>query len=189
MIEQWKEIPGLDGRYSASSEGRIRSNGWQYVSSRGQRRSVAPSEIRCGVDNRGYRRFTACSPLGNPRRYMSVHRAVCMAFHGEPCGDVQVAHGDGDPLNNRPENLRWATASENAGDRHMHGMTNEGSDVHTAKLTDVCVHIIRAMGRSGNYRQADVADMFGVTPASIHNVVAGKTWKHLPGASYGNRKD
>lgn len=45
---------------------------------------------------------------------IKVHRAVCEAFHGKkPFEDAVVIHLDENALNNRPENLKWATQKEN----------------------------------------------------------------------------
>ena len=47
-----------------------------------------------------------------------VHRLICEAFHGKcPEGKSQVDHLDRDPSNNRPENLRWVSPSENCRNR------------------------------------------------------------------------
>ncbi|WP_208609489.1 HNH endonuclease signature motif containing protein [Streptomyces atriruber] len=52
----------------------------------------------------------------------SAHFLVCVAFHGpRPTASHQVAHGDGDPTNNRPCNLRWATPAENSAGAVRHG--------------------------------------------------------------------
>lgn len=43
----------------------------------------------------------------------TVHRLVCIAFHGAPpCGDCEVHHKDKDRNNNRPDNLEWKTMAE-----------------------------------------------------------------------------
>ena len=44
-----------------------------------------------------------------------LHRLICTAFHGPPpAPDSEVLHNSPDPHDNRPENLRWGTRSENA---------------------------------------------------------------------------
>ena len=48
------------------------------------------------------------------RKTLSYHRLVCEAFHGKKPkeGGHTVDHIDRNPLNNTPENLRWATRQE-----------------------------------------------------------------------------
>ena len=59
----------------------------------------------------------------------SVHRVVLEAFVG-PCPEGHEAcHNNGNPSDNRLENLRWDTKSANALDR-----VRDGRDVH-ARLT------------------------------------------------------
>lgn len=49
-----------------------------------------------------------------------LHRLVCTAFHGPPpTPDAEVLHNSPDPHDNRPENLRWGTRSENAQQREQ----------------------------------------------------------------------
>lgn len=112
--------------------------------------------------NKGYRSISLCH--SNIKVTKSVHRLVCMAFHGMPEKEsMQVRHLDGNPENNRPENLCWGTQEENWQDRIAHGNGIEGEKHHAAKLTDVerehlkwavrsnlcsCRHAARALGMS-----------------------------------------
>lgn len=53
--------------------------------------------------------------VGN--RSYSVHRLVCETFHPNPDGKETVDHINRIKHDNRAENLRWATRSENQGNR------------------------------------------------------------------------
>ena len=57
--------------------------------------------------------------LNNPRKTWSVHRLVMMAFYGE--SDLYVLHANGDPYDNRLENLRYGTQTENVYDVYRQG--------------------------------------------------------------------
>lgn len=60
----------------------------------------------------------------------SVARTVCEAFHGEAPGDhrlFDVAHRDGDPLNNHADNLYWITKSE-------HRKLQFNNDIYSANV-------------------------------------------------------
>src|SRR5690349_17026518 len=57
---------------------------------------------------KGYQTVSLCH--NNVKITKSVHRLICMTFHGMPSSKtMQVRHLDGDPANNRPENLAWGT--------------------------------------------------------------------------------
>lgn len=66
-------------------------------------------------------------PVRAKRLYL--HRAVLEAFVG-PCPDgYECRHLDGNPTNNRVENLVWGTPSENMQDRWRHG-TMKNADIN-----------------------------------------------------------
>lgn len=48
------------------------------------------------------------------RRTAQVHRLVLTAFVGQPRAGQEGCHWNGDPTDNRIENLRWGTRGENA---------------------------------------------------------------------------
>ncbi len=83
-----------------------------------------------------------------------------------------VAHNDGDFTNNTPENVRWATPTENQRDREGHGTHNRGERSHLRKLTWDDVSEIRESPEPNPH----VARRFGVTSANIRMIRRMKTW-------------
>lgn len=71
-----------------------------------------------------YRRTVLCDPQGK-RVNRFIHNLVCEAFHGPRPGhwtEWHACHTNGDPLDNRAKNLRWATPRENNWDDQIrHG--------------------------------------------------------------------
>jgi len=181
MREQWKDVYGYEGLYQVSSHGRVRSLR-RIVSARWEAgREVRDRDMSTFDRGNGYP-AVRLSRHGKAET-VSVHQIVCRAFHGPPPSDKHiVAHGDGVVSNNAVGNLRWATHSENCMDRHLHGTAPVGEKNSTSKLTDVCVHMMRAMRRSGNYTYKEIAEKFGVTHQCCMSAVKGYTWSHLPGA-------
>jgi len=55
---------------------------------------------------------------------------VATAFHG-PCPDgQQCRHLNGDPADNRSDNLKWGTPSEQAHDKVRHGTHHQARKTH-----------------------------------------------------------
>lgn len=104
MIDiSFKDIPGYEGLYGATSCGRI----WSYRLNGGKGAFMIPELL----DN-GYLRI-GLSKDGKVKRYR-VHRLVALAYLGEPeSDDMEIDHIDGDRLNNCVKNLRWVTHKEN----------------------------------------------------------------------------
>lgn len=94
----WRDIPG-ETRYEVSDDGLIRT----------KPRILKPYPNRVA----GHLYVT----LPNRKR-MLVHRAVALAFLENPAQKRCVNHKNGNPSDNRLENLEWATHSEN--NRHAY---------------------------------------------------------------------
>lgn len=117
---EFRPIPGAPG-YEAGSDGSIRSVERMIVKADGRGGSylsrMKARLLKPWIAGYGYRyvQLGADGPKG------AVHRFVCLAFHGMPQAGQEVAHLDGDCLNNAAENLAWVTHSENEKHKQAHG--------------------------------------------------------------------
>jgi hypothetical protein len=137
---------------------------------------VGPSgrALRMRADRDGYLRFN----IWNAERRMNwphlAHVLVCETFHGERSSPGhEVAHKDGDPGNNRAENLRWSTHAENVADILRHGRRQ-------SPLTVDDVEVIRSTyassARSASDRAA-LAEQYGLSVSGVEGVLYRRSWK------------
>lgn len=114
---EWRDIPGYEGSYQASSDGRIRSLTRQSIRADGIIRTVQGKELK---------RYPVgeylCVNLSvdGKRTQITVHKLVLLAFKGElPAGQERL-HGIGGSFDNSIENLRYGTRGENVADKAKH---------------------------------------------------------------------
>lgn len=119
--EVWAAIPGHEGRYEASSEGRIRSI------PRFSPRRVRGKVLSQIVNKRGY------LSVGLTSGRVEVHKLVALAFIGPRPEGMDTRHIDGDPLNPRASNLAYGTRSENVQDMLAHGRNVNANKTHCPK--------------------------------------------------------
>lgn len=179
--EEWRPVPNRPD-YEASSLGRVRSldrvvltkNGRQVRHHgrmlKGRQGGTSPYLV-ISLRNHDSGSFT----------HHLVHSVVCAAFHGpRPSRGHEVAHYDGDPLNNRPDNLRWATRVENLADKVRHGTQLTGSRNHKAILCEEDVHAIRSLYATRRFTHQAIANLFKVSGPTVTLIVKRVNWKHLP---------
>lgn len=104
-----------------------------------------------------------------------VHVAVAETFHGLRPAGMQVAHGNGDPADNRAENLRWATPARNNADKVAHDTLGWGERHGNAKLTAEQVHDIRTS--TDSLRAA--GRRHGVNHWTVSDIRKGRNWSRL----------
>jgi hypothetical protein len=113
-------------------------------------------------------------------RLMSAPKAMCILAHGEPPSpDHETAHscGMGHLGCINPRHLSWKTHRENEADKLAHGTIVRGEAVNTAKLSEEAVRDIRRL--KGRESRACLADRYGVTVGTIHDVQVRRTWAWL----------
>lgn len=112
-MEVWRDIPGWQGMYAASSEGRIKTLS-RVKTGRAKSSYVTKERIRRQSVNRfGYKTIILID--GKRRKSYKVHQLVAMAFLNHlPCGHKKVVdHIDGNKLNNTLRNLQVISNREN----------------------------------------------------------------------------
>lgn len=167
MAELWKDIPGYEGRYQASSEGRIRSV-THFVKCHNGARKMRGKILHPGrYCKAGY----VSVVLGKGANGTPVHELVALTFLGPRPDCADICHTDGDPGNNRLSNLRYDTRTENILDVYRQGK-------RWRKLSTDDVQEIRHLLKNGKTGRA-VAEKYGISESTISDIKRRRTFSWL----------
>lgn len=164
----WKPIEGWDG-YEVSDAGVVRS--WKKC--RRTPDDVLPRHIVPWQLPNGY----LVIRMKNRRQKASayIHHLVAEHFIGPRPEGAEVAHWDGDKLNNAVINLRYATPKENGADTVRQGASQRGERHYKATITnDRAIEIKSFVGS-----HADAAKAFSVSYRTAYAIRAGISWRWL----------
>jgi len=128
MIEQWRDIPGMENIYQASNTGKVRSLPRIVPHSRYGKQRIRGTVLSPVLNSRGYEHVTLT--YRGEFHQVSVHRLVALTFWPSRNEGDEVRHLDGNKLNNCAWNLAWGTHSENMRDRLTHGTDPNASKTH-----------------------------------------------------------
>lgn len=145
-LEAWKPIPGY--KAEASSLGRIRSF---YGSKKGKIR-----KLQKGLKGK-YQRVQ----LQRSMNSISVHRLVALAWHDNPYNLPVVRHLDDNGLNNRPENLKWDTQSNNI---------KYGKKGGNARHKPLVKRVIREAYEAG-FSKLSISKYFKITDTTVRRII------------------
>lgn len=179
--EEWRPVVGWEEFYEVSQLGRLRiKEGYA-----GERRK--PGKILSPKVDGGY--FRLDFRHNNKRFCVRVHRIVMEAFAG-PCPEgFNVNHIDGNKLNNHLSNLEYVTPRENVLHAERLGLVKHCVGVAHGKTTLSEQDVITIRGLARHTSTVELAHRYGVTDATIRNIIYGATWSHVPGAiQRGTRK-
>ena len=177
--ETWKAVEGFEGIYEVSDQGRVRSrwvvggappsklgNKWKVLSGSRHKLGYVAVSLR-HTDGRQEKPW--------------VHRLVAKAFCHQDEGKNEVRHMDGNPRNNRAENLKWGTHAENQSDIVRHKSCLFGDKAPGTKITNKQAIGIVKLYDLGGFTYRYLAKQFGVCPMTIGRIVCGTKWSMITG--------
>jgi hypothetical protein len=169
---EYRGIPGLPD-HQVGSDGSMWTKS-RFGPKRGERRGswrrMSPSP-----DKDGYLRVAICHE-GITRKPMKVHACVLGVFVG-PCPEgMEACHGDGNPANNRLDNLRWDTPSANNLEKRKHGTDQSGERHGQHKLFIEDVRRIRSF-RGVYGSQIKLAREYGIHRDTVRKIWNGTFWR------------
>lgn len=165
----WAVIPGFSA-YEVNLEGDVRRR------FPGLKR--AKTHHPKGYVLRGYRRHYLIGDDGVKKKAWA-HRIVLLAFgKPQPSPSHVVAHGDGNPLNNSFDNLRWATVAENNADTARHGSL-KGEENPAARMTAYQVAEARSRYSGRRGEQTSLAREYGLGVDAMRSILIGESWTGL----------
>lgn len=131
MTEVWKDISDYEGSYQVSNLGRVRSlpRTTRFMRNGKEVQQAVPGKVLSAKVNRDGHLFVSLCKEGKPKHWY-VHTLVLTAFVGSRPDGMECLHRDGDPTNNRVENLRWNTSSQNKLDSVRHGTHVQARKTH-----------------------------------------------------------
>lgn len=114
-MEVWKDIPGFEGSYQASTHGRVCCL-LRVINRKGRDGSihtiVREQKILTPKKRGEYLGVQLSHNMFGRKSYL-LHRIILGTFVDNPEYKEQVNHKDGNKHNNNLYNLEWATRSEN----------------------------------------------------------------------------
>lgn len=174
--EEWRDVVGYEGFYMVSSYGRFVSLSRKVPTSYGYRitkpKLIKPSEHK----STGYLRVT----LSKNGIHVSIHahRLVASSFIPNPYAKPMIDHLDRNKHNNRINNLRWCTLSENMNNpltvEHCRNM-NLGREYPTLRRPVVALKD-GVIAKQYDSIKSAIAD--GFTNCGIINCCAGRDQSH-----------
>ena len=146
LDEEWVTVEGFPS-YEVNRLGQVRRKA----------QLLSPGSIPSG-----HLTVALCRGKGKPKS-MYVHRLIALAFMENPDDKPLVNHKNGNPKDNRLENLEWVTYSENI----KHGYTHNGRRAPG----EIRIMAIDSEGEVvASFRSfVDAAKFLNVTPAAIRS--------------------
>ena len=164
--ELWRPIAGYDEFYHVSNFGRVKS--------------FHKGTIKILKPCFNFNSLSVKLCKNRTQKDFLMNRLVAFAFLPNPDNKPEVDHLDGNMFNNRVENLKWVTTSENQRHGVNIGLMPQGEDYPRAVVTNDDAVYIR--NNPDNLMVKELAEKFGVDTATIIKIQRGVTYKNAGGS-------
>lgn len=175
--EIWKDIPGYEGQYQASTAGGIRGLTRLITAVRNNKehtKTISGHVLKPKTTRFGYKLVCLKG------KHLFVHRLVAITFIKNKYNKPFINHIDSNRTNNNVDNLEWVTAKENV--QHCHKMKRNadvrGENHPLSKLTNEDIINIKSLLKDGLTQRA-VSKKYSVAYTLIHKIFHGKNWSHI----------
>lgn len=161
--EEWRPVVGFP-KYEVSNLGRVKSlvQGKRF------------GKIRKLVPNGRKREYLAFSVYdGSKMKILKAHSEVLKAFVGPRPEGYDVCHKNGNPSDNRLENLEYGTKRKNSLDALEHG-THPG--IKNRKFSKGQVFEMYKLDESG-VPLCEIEKRYGLRPSGAHKICRGINYK------------
>jgi hypothetical protein len=179
---EYRDVPGWPG-YRVGTDGSVwhcwsrYRHGPRRMTDRWQQ--MKPSIQKKRNKGRAYRYLNLVPPEGGSYKTFRVHRLILETFVGPCPPGMEARHLNGDPGDNRLENLAWGSPERNRQDNRELGAYQRGEGHSQATLTEADVREIRRLYATGEYLQKELAARFGVQVPAVSMIVNRRSWKHV----------
>lgn len=187
-IEIWRGIPNFPN-YQISTWGRIKSlaryqtreyiSGGRWGNQGGKIYTYRSQELimQGTIDNEG-RQIIGLRHNKKGNRLL-ISRLVLLTFVGPCPKGMECCHWDGNPFNNKINNLRWGTRRSNIQDAFRHGTWPVGQQ-RNGKLSDDQVREARKLWATGKYQKKQITKMFNIIgEAQMGQLLNGLSYRHV----------
>lgn len=156
MVHKW--IPGYEGSYAVTDDGRVIS---YCCGKRSGKKPVFMVQTLSWANGHAY--FAIDLLKDGKRKTRKVHQLVLEAFRGPRPSGMEGLHLDNNSLNNHLSNLEWGTHAKNSRMRN------------STKLNEQKVRDIRTRHKQG-WSDKQIAEYFGISVTTVGRVLSGQCW-------------
>lgn len=163
-MEIFKDIIHFENTYQISNYGNVRNKKTGLL-------------LKPSYNKKGYQYvYLTYSHTGRVKWY--IHRLVGFHFIDNPFNKPQINHKDGNPSNNKVENLEWVTNEENQKHAILNNLHYQGESHKDSKFKEDNIILLPELIKIG-FSISQLNKLTGVAMPSIDKIIRGKSWRKL----------